>query len=72
MDKELLEIFWETVRDYIPIKEKQVAADHVIINLLDAGLDEEDAITLKSLDEWMKQAVTDHIPEDEEEDEEEW
>jgi len=71
MDTELLEIFWETVKEYVPAKDRQVAADHVVTNLIDSGLDEETAMVLKALDSHMKDAVLDHFPEDEDETEDE-
>ena len=42
MDAELLVEFWETVKEYIPAKDKQTAADHIIINLVDIGLGDEE------------------------------
>ena len=71
MDIELLETFWRTVREYIPAKARQTAADHVMADLIDSGLEEEEAHLLKALDVYMRKAVNEQLPE-EDSDDDEW
>jgi len=60
MDSNLC-IFWETVKKYIPAKDQQVAADHVIVDLLDNGADEEDIFEMRLLDSYMNKAVYENL-----------
>lgn len=69
MDSELLVEFWNTVTEYIPAKDKQIAADHIIVNLIDIGLDDETLKELRGLDSYMKQATEEHIEEEDEDSE---
>lgn len=68
MDSELLCDFWETVKEYIPAKDKQTAADHIITNLVDSGISDEILNEMKLLDKNMAAAVAEHIEEDDDED----
>jgi hypothetical protein len=72
MMNELLPIFWSIVREYIPAKDRQVAADHIINELVDAGISDEDLMSL-TVDRIMSNAIGEHvdIPEDDEESEDE-
>lgn len=71
MDSELLVEFWETVKEYIPAKDKQTAADHIIINLVDIGIGDEELKELRGLDTFMEHATEEHL-EEEFEEELEW
>jgi len=57
---ELLTIFWQTIKEYIPAKDRQVAADHVINELVDAGITDEDLHALAA-DRIMSNAVSEHL-----------
>jgi len=72
MDTDLLELFWETVKEYVPVKDRQTAADHVVGELVDFGLDDEGANMLKSLDTYMRHAILEHFPEDDDQDDDGW
>lgn len=57
---EYLVAFWETVKEYIPSKDRQTAADHVINELIELGLDDHDLIEL-AVDKAMIDAIKEHV-----------
>ena len=62
---------WQTVKEYIPAKDRQSAADHVINELVEMGIDDEDLEDL-AVDKAMLNAVKEHVEvkdKDEEDDE---
>ena len=60
--------FWNIVKEYVPAKERQTAADHSIGILIDAGASDEVLYALKGCDKNMAQAVMDQLGEEEDED----
>jgi len=70
-DTEYLVAMWQTVKEYIPAKDRQSAADHVINELVEMGIDDEDLENL-AVDKAMLNAVKEHVEvkdKDEEDDE---
>jgi pseudouridine-5'-phosphate glycosidase len=59
-DNEFLVTMWQTVKEYIPAKDRQPAADHVINELVDMGIDERDLEDL-AVDKNMLNAIKEHI-----------
>lgn len=59
-DSELLVAFWQTVKEYIPSKDRQSAADHVINELVELGIDDRDLEDL-AVDKSMLNAIKEHI-----------
>jgi hypothetical protein len=57
---ELLVQFWQTVKEYIPVKDRQVAADHVINELVDLGITDHDLQEL-AVDRIMNAAIAEHL-----------
>jgi len=57
---ELLVQFWQTIKEYIPAKDRQMAADHVINELVDLGISDSDLNAL-SVDRIMENAISEHI-----------
>jgi hypothetical protein len=57
---EYLVTFWQTVKEYIPSKDRQSAADHVINELVDLGIDDEDLQEL-AVDKAMLSAIKEHV-----------
>ena len=51
---------WETVKEYVPSKDRQSAADHVINELVEIGIDDEDLEAL-AVDKQMLAAIKEHI-----------
>lgn len=70
MSGELLAVFWQTVREYIPAKDRQIAADHIVTELVDLGIDDRDLHEL-AIDRVMKTAISEHIELDQDDDEDE-
>ena len=60
MSGELLAIFWQTVREYIPAKDRQSAADHVVEELIEMGMSDQDLHEL-AIDRPMQNAIKEHI-----------
>ena len=65
-----LVVFWETVREYVPSKDRQSAADHIVNELVDLGLDDDDLKSL-AVDKVMLNAIREHIDVEEDEEDEE-
>jgi len=69
---ELLVQFWQTVKEYISAKDRQIAADHVVNELVDLGITDNDLQEL-AVDSAMRAAIAEHLDveeSDEDEDEE--
>lgn len=59
-DISMLVTMWETAKEYIPAKDRQTAADHVVAELIDIGIDDEDLKEL-AVDKPMLNAIKEHI-----------
>jgi len=59
-DTEYLIAMWQTVKEYIPSKDRQAAADHIINELIDLGIDDSDLQDL-AVDKAMLSAIKEHI-----------
>jgi len=57
---ELLTTMWETVKEYISSKDRQAAADHVITELIEIGIDDDELEQL-AVDKSMLNAIKAHI-----------
>jgi hypothetical protein len=57
---ELLVQFWQTVKEYIPVKDRQIAADHVVNELVDLGITDNDLQEL-AVDSTMQTAIAEHL-----------
>jgi hypothetical protein len=68
-DTEYLVAMWQTVKEYIPAKDRQSAADHVINELVELGIDDNDLEEL-AVDKSMLTAIKEHINVTEDEDDE--
>jgi hypothetical protein len=60
MSGELLAVFWQTVREYIPTKDRQTAADHIVEELVEMGCSDQDLHEL-AIDRAMQNAIKEHI-----------
>lgn len=60
MSGELLAIFWQTVREYVPAKDRQTAADHIVEELVEMGISDSDLHEL-AIDRAMQNAIKEHI-----------
>jgi hypothetical protein len=59
-DTEYLVALWQTVKEYIPTKDRQSAADHVINELVELGISDEELESL-AVDKPMLNAIKEHI-----------
>lgn len=57
---EYLITMWETVKEYVPSKDRQAAADHVINELVEIGIDDDDLEAL-AVDKQMLTSIKEHI-----------
>jgi hypothetical protein len=69
-NNQYLTTMWETVKEYISAKDRQSAADHVINELVDLGIDDSDLKDL-AVDKAMLNAIKEHIDVSDDEEEEE-
>lgn len=60
MSGELIAIFWQTVREYVPAKDRQTAADHIVEELVEMGISDADLHEL-AIDRAMQNAIKEHI-----------
>jgi len=70
-DSEYLVAMWQTVKEYVPAKDRQSAADHIINELVELGMDDQELEDL-AVDKQMLNAIKEHIDvkdKDEEDDE---
>ena len=59
-----------TLKEYIPAKDRQAAADHVFSQLSDSGLADSDLRLLAGVDSYLKRASEEYLDPEEEDDEE--
>ena len=57
---ELLVQFWTTVKEYISAKDRQLAADHVINELVELGITDQELQEL-AVDRIMTNAISEHL-----------
>jgi len=72
-DIESVREIWNVLKEYIPVKEKQEAADHLISLLVDMDFPDSDFQSLVRSDRHLEDAAQDYLEdEDDEDEEEEW
>jgi hypothetical protein len=72
IDIDVLIDTYTTMKEYIPSKDRQAAADHVFSILNDSGVSEQDLRMLSGADSLMKRASTEYLdPEEDENSEDE-
>jgi len=70
MEAELLETMYNVMIRYVTAKDKQVAVEHMIADLIDAGADDEVLKHLSNTDRVLKGVIAEHIEVDEDIEEE--
>ena len=63
MDDDLFADFWNIVKEYVPAKDRQSAADHVVSVLVDEGADDKVLFALRGCDKQMENAVNEQLGE---------
>ena len=69
IDVELLGDMWLTAKEYIPSKDRQAAADHVVAIVADSEISEQDLKTFGGTDSYLGRAVHEYLGEEEDPDE---
>jgi len=67
IDVDVLIDMYTTLKEYIPAKERQAAADHVVSGLVDS-VSERDLKEFSLVDNYTKRAAEEYIIEDEDDD----
>lgn len=60
-----LHIIWKILSEYIPQRDHESAAHHLVNELIDAGIDEEDLYALAATNLPLLKAVKEHLEIDE-------
>ncbi len=73
-DIEAVREIWNVLKEYIPVKEKQEAADHLISLLVDMDFPDSEFQSLVRSDRYLEEAAQEYLDEDidEDDDEEQW
>lgn len=70
MHRETIELCWLILKQYIKNSDLQNAADHLVNEIVDTGIDDIEIPKLAAADRYLKSALVDYI--DEDNDSEEW
>lgn len=65
VDIEFLGETWLAVKEYIPSKERQAAADHLVSLIADQNISDRDLKTLSRTDSYFRRAIEEYLDEDE-------
>ena len=68
IEVDILSDMWNTVKEYIPSKERQAVADHVINVVAEYSISDNDLKALGGTDSYMKRAVQEYLGGEEDED----
>jgi len=72
-DIESVKEIWRVLKEYIPAKEKQEAADHLISLLVDMDFPDSDFQSLVKSDRYLEEAAREYLADEDEDDEDrEW
>jgi len=72
MEQETIAEIWGVLNEYISVKEKQEAADHLMPLIVNLELPESDFRALVSGDQYLEEAAAEYIDEDEDDDIDDW
>lgn len=61
LDVDILGELWLTVKEYIPHKDRQVAADHIINVISEHDISERDLKSLCPTDSYYRRAIEDYL-----------
>ena len=61
-------IFWKILSEYIPARDHEAAAHHLVNELIDAGTDDEVLFDMCKGNPTLRRAVMDHLGDDESDD----
>ena len=69
IDVDILGEVWTTTKEYIPSKDRQAAADHVVAVIADGEISEDDLKQFGGADQYVGRAVYEYLGEEEDPDE---
>jgi len=64
--QEVSHIIWKVLSEYISAKEQETAAHHLVNELIDYGIDEEDLYAMSKGNPILRKVVTEHVEIEEE------
>ena len=70
IDIEVLTEAYLVMKEYVPARDRQTAADHLIGSLSDMSIDDRDLRKFAAVDTYLKRAIEDFLNDDDEEIEE--
>jgi hypothetical protein len=66
--EEISHLIWKILSEYIPTREQETAAHHLVNELVDAGIHEDDLYALAAGNPTLRRAVKEHVEIDESDD----
>lgn len=69
--QEVSNLFWKILSEYIPNKDQNIAAHHLVNELVDAGIDDDDLWALTKGNPLLKNVVSEYLDNDYDYDDEE-
>ena len=66
--QEISHIIWKVLSEYIPQRDHESAAHHLVNELVDAGIDEDDLYAMTAGNSVLRRAVKEHVEIDESDD----
>lgn len=66
IEVDILSEMWLTTKEYITLKDRQAAADHIISVVADHSITERDLKAFGSTDSYLKRALVEYLGEDDE------
>ena len=52
---------WISIKDYIPVKDRQPAAEQFVTVLIDSDMSDEDLRALADVDHWLDMAIKENL-----------
>lgn len=72
MDTDSIEVCWTILVQYIKASDRANAAEHLVVELMEAGIRDEDLVKLRGVDHYLEAAIAANDPElDDDEDDDE-
>lgn len=59
--EEISHLIWKILSEYIPTREQETAAHHLVNELVDAGIHEDDLYALAAGNPTLRRAVKEHV-----------
>jgi len=63
MDADSIEVCWSILVQYIKAADRANAAEHLVVELMEAGIRDEDLVKLRGVDQYLETAIAANEPE---------